>query len=428
MPPICLEKPRSTRTAISVEVKKEICEYIVANPNVNQGDVTTFFNTKYQNFGVDRTTINKIWKEREKWLVVLSTSQTPHIFRHRSVQFPELDKAMQIWTSQATAAGLPLTDMILQQKGKEFAKMLNIEDQLKSNSAPLETLPEEHLRLRTLLAKYNEEDIYNADETGLFFRMEPNHTLSSGKISGRKQNNSRLSVLLCSNSTGSHKFPLLVIGKANNPCYFKNINKTSLPVTYRANSKAWMRSDIFVEWLHHLDNWFRVIDQKILLLIDNARSHFNPKTFDEDSSNLSEDNEENVAESSHSTQNRKRNKLNIKEAIDYIAEANMQDFEIDESDELDGINIDCLPEVDKLREYLQMFDQDIPTEEQLNDEQIINLLQNENDESDDDDSDEEILLVSEKQGVDALKIFINYFEQQNDPEFNIDDLRFFKNI
>ncbi|CAB4384522.1 unnamed protein product [Rhizophagus irregularis] len=289
MPPIRLEKPSCTQTAISVEVKKEICEYIVANPNVNQ--------------------------EREKWLAVLSTSQTPHIFCHHSVQFPELDKAMQIWTSQATAAGLPLTDMILQQKGKEFAKMLNIEDQLKCTNGW----------------------VYSMDE-----------------------------------------------------------------IRY------------FVEWLHHLDNWFRVMDRKILLLIDNAESHFNPKTFDEDSSDLSEDNEENVAE----------NKLNIKEAIDYIAEAwedvtpttiqncwkkigilpasdflvddsNMQDFEIDESDELDGINIDCLPE-------------------------------NENDESDDDDSDEEILLVSEKQGVDALKIFINYFEQQNDPEFNIDDLRIFR--
>jgi hypothetical protein len=35
----------------------------------------------------------------------------------------------------------------------------------------------------------------------------------------------------------------------------------------------------------------------------------------------------------------------------------MQDFEIDdESDELDGIDIDCLPEADKLREYLQLLD------------------------------------------------------------------------
>ena len=44
---------------------------------------------------------------------------------------------------------------------------------------------------------------------------------------------------------------------------------------YRANSKAWMRLNIFIEWLHNLDNYFRIVDQKILLLIDNAGSHFN---------------------------------------------------------------------------------------------------------------------------------------------------------
>jgi hypothetical protein len=60
MPPIRLEKPKSTQIAISIKVKKEICKYIIANSNVNQGDITTFFNTKYQNFGIDRTTINKI--------------------------------------------------------------------------------------------------------------------------------------------------------------------------------------------------------------------------------------------------------------------------------------------------------------------------------------------------------------------------------
>lgn len=212
MPPTRLEKPKKTCTAINFDVKREICEYMVANPNINQGVVASFFNTKYQKFNIDRTTINKIWKEREKWLAVLPTSQTPHHFRYRSVQFPELEKSMQLWTSQAIADGVPLTDLILQQKGLEFAKALNIEDRLKcangwvyrfklrnglqrfnfsgeANSAPLETLPEERLRLRALLAKYDEENIYNADETGLFFRMEPNQTLSTGKISGRKKVN-----------------------------------------------------------------------------------------------------------------------------------------------------------------------------------------------------------------------------------------------
>jgi len=100
-----------------------------------------------------------------------------------------------------------------------------------------------------------------------------------------------------------------VIGKSNNPRCFKNINKASLPVTYYANSKAWMRSDIFVEWLHHLDNWFRIMDQKILLLIDNVAFHFNPKMFDKDSSDLSEDDDdETVVESSQSAQNRTKSK------------------------------------------------------------------------------------------------------------------------
>ena len=117
---------------------------------------------------------------------------------------------MQMWTSQAVASGIPLTDGILQQKGIELAERLNINDQLKctngwvyrfklrnglqkvnfsgeANSAPIESLPAERARLRALLSKYDAEDIYNADETGLFFRMEPNQTLSTGAVAGRKK-------------------------------------------------------------------------------------------------------------------------------------------------------------------------------------------------------------------------------------------------
>ncbi len=210
MPPTRLQKTKRTRTAISVDIKKEICEYMLANTSVNHADVALFFNTKYE-LNIDRSTITKVWQSREKWLTVLSNSKTLHIFRHRSVQFPELDKALQIWTSQVVAAGLPLTDAILQQKGIELAQMLDInEDQLKftngwvyrfkkrnglqkikfsgeANSAPLATLPEERLKLRALLAAYDEENIYNADETGLFFQMEPNQTLGTSAIAGRKK-------------------------------------------------------------------------------------------------------------------------------------------------------------------------------------------------------------------------------------------------
>ena len=72
---------------------------------------------------------------------------------------------------------------------------------------------------------------------------------------------------------------------------------------YHANSKAWMRSDIFIEWLHNLDNYFRVVDRKILLLIDNAGSHFNSKVLNLSDEEI-DDNGDDVAESSHSAQKR----------------------------------------------------------------------------------------------------------------------------
>ena len=76
----------------------------------------------------------------------------------------------------------------------------------------------------------------------------------------------------------------------------------------------------------------------------------------------------------------------------------MQDFEVDELDELNDINIDLLPKADDLQNYFEMLDHDIPTEECLTNEQIISLLQDERNESENegDISDEEALIVSEK--------------------------------
>ena len=50
---------------------------------------------------------------------------------------------------------------------------------------------------------------------------------------------------------------------------------------YKANSKTWIKSDIFIKWLYYLDYYFYTMDQKILLLIDNARFYFNFKQFEQ---------------------------------------------------------------------------------------------------------------------------------------------------
>jgi hypothetical protein len=91
-----------------------------------------------------------------------------------------------------------------------------------------------------------------------------------------------LTVLLATNATGTSKLKPLVIGKYEHPRCFKNINMSMLPVTYKSNSKAWMRHDIFENWLKDLDHKFQMEHRKILLLVDNAASHTNPGHIDDD--------------------------------------------------------------------------------------------------------------------------------------------------
>ena len=94
------------------------------------------------------------------------------------------------------------------------------------------------------------------DETGLQYRMLPDHSSSSRQLEGRKQGKLRLSTVTCANVDGSDKLPLWIIGKFVKPRIFKNINLDSLNFKYRVNKKSWMTIAYFEEWLR----WFTVRD------------------------------------------------------------------------------------------------------------------------------------------------------------------------
>ena len=103
-------------------------------------------------------------------------------------------------------------------------------------------------RLPALLKEFKPEQIFNTDETGLFYRCLPDktHVFKNKKCAGGKLSKERLTVLVTASMTGE-KLPPLVIGKSANPRCFKNVK--NLPVPYEANSKAWMTSTLFEKWL-----------------------------------------------------------------------------------------------------------------------------------------------------------------------------------
>jgi hypothetical protein len=112
-------------------------------------------------------------------------------------------------------------------------------------------------KIKANLDTFAPRDIYNADETGLFWKALPDRTLAfkNEGVSGRKLSKQRVTCLVCASMAGE-KVPLLVIRKYANPRVFKSTNR--LPVEYRANRKAWMTSTSFDEWLLKFDD-FHVI-------------------------------------------------------------------------------------------------------------------------------------------------------------------------
>lgn len=124
-----------------------------------------------------------------------------------------------------------------------------------------------------LLNGYQERDVFNADETGLFFKCLPDNTLTfkNQKCHGGKHSKQRVTLMLGANMDGSEKLKILLIGKSNQPRCFRGVK--SLPLDYKANSKAWMTGELFEEWLLKLDKQLGATGRKIILFIDNCPAH-----------------------------------------------------------------------------------------------------------------------------------------------------------
>ena len=56
-----------------------------------------------------------------------------------------------------------------------------------SNEVNLAHVEKSREELRCIISKYELSDVYNIDETGLFYRLEPDATLATGPVKGNKK-------------------------------------------------------------------------------------------------------------------------------------------------------------------------------------------------------------------------------------------------
>lgn len=120
------------------------------------------------------------------------------------------------------------------------------------------------------LKQYALNDIFNMDETALFYNMSPITTIAREKIEDGKKDKTRITITFTCNATGTERFEPFFIGHAHKPRCFNKKTGQELGFFYAHNKRAWMTGKLFQEYLLRFDRW---VGRPIILLIDNAPSH-----------------------------------------------------------------------------------------------------------------------------------------------------------
>jgi len=136
-------------------------------------------------------------------------------------------------------------------------------------------------KIRRRLDAYPPDRIYNMDETGLLYKCLPSRSYvprrdrRSARGTKAMRSMDRVTLVLCTNATGSHKLPVAMVGTANKPLCFRGEGNAS-PLPYFAQKKAWMDKYVYAQW------WQTVFlpavreghgGTKCALIMDNSSTH-----------------------------------------------------------------------------------------------------------------------------------------------------------
>ena len=114
-------------------------------------------------------------------------------------------------------------------------------------SADLQDVINEQVKLKEINARYKPEDRFNCDESYVNPFNPPDRGMATHKISGKKKNKFRVTILFACNATGTKRLPLFFIGKSAKPRCFQKKTGKQLGFYYRNNKKAWMTTILFEE-------------------------------------------------------------------------------------------------------------------------------------------------------------------------------------
>ena len=235
-------------------------------------------------YGVSEGAIRKVMKNQEgiqKCSALMSKEGKRKTLRASNGRFSELEDILYVWIDSMRRAKLPSLVIV---KAKRIAQQLSIpEGDFKASWQWLRRfrkrlgfqkillhgegveIDKENLKLPAALDNlyatiscYDPKNVYNMDETGLFFRLLPRYTLlmpfeDLSTTREKKKAKERLSLVVCVNATGTHKVPCTKIGKPKSPACSK---QRQWPFKCFSQGKAWINIDTCWKWFDEKVEFF----------------------------------------------------------------------------------------------------------------------------------------------------------------------------
>jgi hypothetical protein len=285
-------------STMSNKIRIALCQHQQAHPHLTQKELVQWLKNTH-NLTVSQGTISNTLK-RSTELLSKTNDQNLGAKRQRTVKYPQMESALFEWFTANQERVNMSGDLIKEHAEIILNRLYPDHEPFEFSNGWLETFKVRHgicsfrrfgesgsvdmaaianalPSIRDSLDMYEWKDIYNMDETGLFYRMQADNSLATKQLEGRKQSKERITVVVCCNGDGTDKLPLWIIGKYKNPRCFKNINQVNLGCQYRNNSKAWMTQILFLEWLKAFD--LHMVGRNVLLIMDNCSAHMSLATL-----------------------------------------------------------------------------------------------------------------------------------------------------
>ena len=278
------------RVTISLHTKYEIIKCF--EDKVKISEIKERFKLK------DRKNVHVIIKNKEKIKQKYQNMKKKDVKTSsyvRDSNFPLVENALVISIQQMRSQKANLSGPTIKSKAIEFANKLNVQN-FKANDGYIVGLKKRYnleyriesgesfsvdqdsitrwiSKLPEIINNYEMQNIFNLDETGLFWKLLSNKTYAFSNESrhGIKQHKNRVTLTMICNANGSEK-KLIMIGSSVKPRCFRQVK--TLPIDYYNQKNTWMDSSIFRKIVFKLNDKMKKQNRKILLFLDNCSSYF----------------------------------------------------------------------------------------------------------------------------------------------------------